>query len=289
VSTGCSAEIDELDADAGAELLFQFCATVIDAIRGLVPAVKPQSAYFERYGAAGIRALERTIAHARAAGLLIVLDAKRGDIDATSHAYAQAYLGTGPSSPLACDCLTVSPYLGEDSLAPFLDLALENGKGVFICVKTSNPGAARLQDTAIHDGRRIYELVADLFRPWTERGLGTSGYSSIGTVVGSTYPAQARTLPRLLPRSLFLVPGYGAQGGSDEGVRACFDADARGAIVSSSRGILYQHLYGDDDSNYRAAISRAMTTFIFRVRENLRAHLGEARHLAEDFAYADRI
>ena len=256
-------------AKQGAELLFAFCAAVIDQVADLVPAVKPQSAYFERYGAAGIDALERVVAHARSSGLLVILDVKRGDIDATSEAYAEAYVGGGPANPLACDCMTLSPYLGEDGLAPFFKACLAHGTGAFVCVKTSNPGAAALQDLRF-DGKPLFQVVADLIAPWVERGRGTSGYSSIGAVVGATYPEQAALLRRQLPSALFLVPGFGAQGGAEEGVRACFNADGRGAVVNSSRAVLYPHLYGQADVAPRQAIRRAAEQFIARVRACLR-------------------
>lgn len=261
--------VNTLSFEDRAELLYQFCAIVLNCVHRRVAAVKPQSAYFERYGAAGVRALERLIVRSRELGLLVILDAKRGDIDATSQAYADAYLGAETSSPVVCDCITLNPYLGNDSMQPFVDTALTNGKGVFICVKTSNAGANTIQNVSGNAGKPVYELVAELLRTWVELECGQTGYSSVGAVVGATYPDEARSLRRLLPKSIFLVPGYGAQGGSDEGVRACFNKDRLGAVVNNSRAVLYPHMYGDDDRDYQGAITRATVRFVEQVRRTL--------------------
>jgi orotidine-5'-phosphate decarboxylase len=189
-----------------------------------------------------VRALERTIADARARGLLVLLDAKRGDIGSTSEAYARAYLDGAHPRELEVDALTVSPYLGDDSLEPFLRVATQWGKGVLVCARTSNPGGALLQDQVIGD-RRVYELVADWVAAWTERSTGAHGYSGLGIVVGATVEDQAHRLRRRLPRSIFLVPGMGAQGGSLAAVRACFNADRLGAIVNVARAAIYPQLY----------------------------------------------
>ncbi len=231
-----------------AEAIYQYNLMVLDAIADLVPAVKPQSAYYELYGSAGIIALEKTIMAARDRGLLVVLDVKRGDIASTATAYAQSYLSSQPVRPLEADAITIVPYLGKDCLDPFFAEATKWGKGIFVCVKTSNPGASIVQEQQIGD-RYLYEIIADLIKPASDRSIGESGYSGIGAVVGATYPEAAIRLRKQLPNSLFLVPGVGAQGGGNEGIKACFNPDGLGAVVSSSRAIMYPHLYGSVDSN----------------------------------------
>ncbi|MBE9047331.1 orotidine-5'-phosphate decarboxylase [Pleurocapsales cyanobacterium LEGE 10410] len=231
-----------------AEAIYQYNLMVLDAVADLVPAVKPQSAYYELFGSAGIIALEKTISAARDRNLLVILDVKRGDIASTATAYARSYLSGDQSSPLEADAITIVPYLGKDCLDPFFTEAIQWGKGVFVCVKTSNPGAAIIQEQKI-DGRYLYEIVADLIQPACKKSIGKYGYSGIGAVVGATYPEAARRLRQQLPNSIFLVPGVGAQGGGSEGIKACFNPDGLGAVVSSSRAIMYPHLYGSEDSN----------------------------------------
>jgi orotidine-5'-phosphate decarboxylase len=230
------------DAAACAEALHDYCLCVLEAAGDLVSVVKPQSAYFEMYGSHGVRALERTIVAAREHGLLVLLDAKRGDIGSTSDAYARAYLAGEPRRDIEVDAMTVAPYMGGDSLEPFFKTAQRWGKGVLVLGRTSNPGGAQLQDQQIGD-RHVYEIIADWVGEWTEQSTGASGYSGLGLVVGATAEEQARRLRARLPRSLFLVPGMGAQAGSINAMRACFNEDKLGAIVSASRAAMYPHLY----------------------------------------------
>ncbi len=251
----------------GAETIYQYNLMVLDAIADLVPAVKPQSAYYELFGSAGIIALEKTIKAARGRGLLVVLDVKRGDIASTATAYATSYLASKPKRPLEADAITIVPYLGKDCLEPFFKEATEWGKGVFVCVKTSNPGASIIQEQKIND-KYLYEIIADLIKPASDKSIGEFGYSGIGAVVGATYPDAAILLRKQLPTSLFLVPGVGAQGGGNEGIKACFNPDGLGAVVSSSRAIMYPHLYGQEDSN-PATIRQAALNLIAQVREIL--------------------
>jgi orotidine-5'-phosphate decarboxylase len=292
-----------------AEAIYQYNLMVLDAVADLVPAVKPQSAYYELYGSAGIIALEKTIKAARDRGLLVVLDVKRGDIASTATAYAQSYLSSKISCPLEADAITVVPYLGKDCLEPFFDEAIKWGKGIFVCVKTSNPGAAivqeqrcytlkgsavpstegtsalpirpkgLLEDTASRreavsfrtdarqkvDDRYLYEIIADLIKPASDNSIGKFGYSGIGAVVGATYPEAAIHLRKQLPNSLFLVPGVGAQGGGNEGIKACFNDDGLGAVVSSSRAIMYPHQYGAIASN-QETIRQAALNLIAQVK-----------------------
>ena len=251
-----------------AEAIYQYNLMVLDAIADLVPAVKPQSAYYELFGSAGIIALEKTVRAARDRDLLVVLDIKRGDIASTATAYAKSYLASEPARPLEADAITIVPYLGKDCLDPFFEEATKWGKGVFVCVKTSNPGASIVQEQKI-DNRYLYEIIADLIKPASDRSIGKSGYSGIGAVVGATYPEAARRLRQQLPNSIFLVPGVGAQGGGQEGIKACLNPDGLGAIVSSSRAIMYPHLYGNKDSN-KDTIRQAAIDLVDRVKEILK-------------------
>ena len=250
-----------------AAAIYQYNLMVLDAIADLVPAVKPQSAYYELFGSAGIVALEKTIMAARDRDLLVVLDVKRGDIASTATAYAQSYLSSKVSRPFEADAITIVPYLGKDCLEPFFEEAIKWEKGVFVCVKTSNPGASIVQEQKIND-RYLYEIIADLIKPASDRSIGKSGYSGIGAVVGATYPEAAYRLRKQLPNSLFLVPGVGAQGGKNEGIKACFNPDGLGAVVSSSRAIMYPHQYGSADSNQNT-IRQAAIDLIAQVNEIL--------------------
>lgn len=225
-----------------AAAILEFNKTLIDALYDIVPAVKPQSAYYEMYGIEGIKCLKSTIDYAKSKGMYVILDAKRGDIGATSEAYATAYLGKTELGSVAetafdADCLTVNPYLGTDGIAPFIDKCAANKKGVFILVKTSNKSSGELQDLKAGD-KYIYEHVAALVKEWGSELIGTHGYSSAGAVVGATYPEQAALLRAQMPRTYFLVPGYGAQGGGAKDVRPCFNDDGLGAIVNASRSIM---------------------------------------------------
>jgi len=229
-------------ARAVATAFVEFNRAILDAVADFVPACKPQIAFYEEYGAEGVLAFEETVSYAQSKGVLVISDAKRGDIGTTAEAYAQAHLG-GAGDFLGhgfdADAVTVNPYLGRDSLEPFLRLSAERGKGVFILVRTSNPGARDLQDIDA-GGRPMYEHVADLVR---ELGgtLGTSGLSDIGAVVGATYPREAQRLRELMPHAPFLVPGYGAQSATAADAVAGFPADGLGAVVSSSRGIIFAY------------------------------------------------
>jgi orotidine-5'-phosphate decarboxylase len=248
--------------------IYQYNLLVLDAIADLVPAVKPQSAYYELFGSAGIVALEKTVQAARDRDLLVILDVKRGDIASTATAYAQSYLPSEPKRLLEADAITIVPYLGQDCVEPFFTEAIKWGKGIFVCVKTSNPGAAIVQEQQINS-RYLYEIIADLIKPASDQSIGESGYSGIGAVVGATYPEAAQRLRQQLPQSLFLVPGVGAQGGGNDGIKACFNPDGLGAVVSSSRAIMYPHQYGAADTN-RDTIRQATVDLITQVNEILR-------------------
>lgn len=230
--------------EAVAEALWRFNRGVIDAVHDVVPAVKPQLAFYERYGVAGLKAYARTTQYAKEAGLLVIADGKRNDIGSTAGAYAEAFLGAAwvfdrpAAGDFTADALTVNPFLGGDGIQPFVDCARQHGRGVFVLVKTSNPSAAELQDLQI-DGQPLYEHLGALVENWGAGSRGQSGYSSVGAVVGATWPAQAARLRALMPHTLFLVPGYGAQGATATDVACCFDVRGHGALVNASRSIIF--------------------------------------------------
>ena len=243
-------------ADVIRSVIRDFHELVLDTIAGLASVVKPQLAFFEQYGSAGIQAFEDTVQAAKQRGLLVIADGKRNDVDSTAEAYATAYLG---EKAFDVDAMTVTPYLGRDSMLPYVDACREHGKGIFIVLKTSNPGSRDYQDQVLQDtGRPLYETIAQTIREFGEGLVGESGYSSIGAVIGATFPADASRLRALLPRAFILVTGYGAQGASSRGAAACFNADGLGAIVNSSRGITYS--FGNEN------VTREI--FVKSVREN---------------------
>ena len=223
------------DGEEIARRLVAFVEQVLEAAAPFCCAAKPQSAFFEQHGSAGVAALARCLAKIRAAGLPILLDVKRGDIGSTATAYARAYLG---DTDLSADAITVNPFLGGDSLAPFFDAARASGKGVFVLVKTSNPGSRDLMDLEIAEGT-VSARLARQVEEATAKTIGRSNYGLVGAVVGSTYPAQAAALRQLMPHAPILLPGLGAQGGSLDAVRAVAGADGGGVLVPVSRGLTY--------------------------------------------------
>jgi len=227
-----------------AAALEAFCSELVDLVAGRVAAVKPQSAFFEVLGADGVRAWERVVAHARGAGLLVIGDVKRSDIASTAAAYATAFLEGVAGADEAerrslCDAITVSPYLGSDTLVPFVEACERSGGGLFVLVRTSNEKSDEFQG---HGAPRLCELVAGAVAELAPRLLGRGGSSSLGAVVGATHPEELARMRALLPRSILLLPGYGAQGASAKDVRPAFTDGARpwrGALVNSSRGIAF--------------------------------------------------
>jgi orotidine-5'-phosphate decarboxylase len=218
-----------------------FGEEVVRAVAPHAVAVKPNSAFFERYGAPGWDVLQVVCRRARAAGLLVIVDAKRGDLESTAEAYADALLGDLPDTlgPVT-DAVTVNPYLGSDGVRPFLGAAHRGGKGVFVLVRTSNPSAGEIQDLE-SQGRPLHLKVAELVESWGRDLLGDGGLSSVGAVVGATAPRQAQAIRNALPRAVFLVPGYGAQGAGAEEVRSHFLPGGRGAVVNASRSVIYAY------------------------------------------------
>jgi orotidine-5'-phosphate decarboxylase len=237
----------------------EFCLRVLEVVAPLVAVVKPQSAFFEACGPEGLAALQRVLAEARRRGLLTILDGKRNDIAATAVAYADAAFGGTPLDGRRhpvwdADALTVNPYLGRDAVEPFLTSARRDGRGVFVLVRTSNPGAGRFQDL-VCDGRPLFLHVAEAVGGWAAESRGRCGLGDVGAVVGATHPAELAAVRALLPDVLFLLPGYGAQGATAADTAAAFRADGQGALVSSSRGIIAG--FDPGDSAWEAAVAAA--------------------------------
>ena len=269
---------------AVAEALWRFNRGIIDAVHDVVPAVKPQLAFYERYGVAGVQAYARTAQYAKEAGLLVIADGKRNDIGSTASAYAEAFLGAPPvfdrpaAGDFAADALTVNPFLGRDGIQPFVDCARQQGSGVFVLVKTSNPSAGDLQELQVN-GEPLYEYLGRLVESWGDNSRGRSGYSSVGAVVGATWPDQAARLRALMPHTLFLVPGYGAQGATAADVAHCFDTNGHGALINASRSIIfawraepYANRCGDD--HFGTAAREAAQRMGDAIRDALRRASG---------------
>ena len=227
--------------EGAADAIWNFNKEIVDHTFDLIPSVKPQIAMYEQFGIEGLKVYEKTVRYCQDKGLLVIGDAKRGDIGSTSAAYATAHLGKVKVGNSLCtafntEFLTVNPYLGTDGVKPFVDVCKAEDKGLFVLVKTSNPSSGEFQDKLV-DGRPVYELVADKVVEWGADCMD-GAYSNVGAVVGATYPEMSAILRRLMPNTYFLVPGYGAQGGTAKDLKPCFNEDGLGAIVNSSRGII---------------------------------------------------
>ena len=258
----CIAKYGET-AEGAAEAIWQFNQGLMDALAGVVPAVKPQAAYYEALGWRGMEVLERTIRYAKEKGFFVIADIKRGDIGSTATAYAEGWLGAtkiGENSfrGFDADCVTVNGYMGSDAINPFLNVCKEEDKSIFVRVKTSNPSSGELQDMVAGD-RVVYKVMGDLTQRLGKGSEGSKyGYTAAGAVVGATYPSELHELRRRLPNTFFLVPGYGAQGGTAEDVRHAFDVMGHGAIINSSRGIFYAwNKTGKDGLDYQEAARAA--------------------------------
>ena len=269
---GAQSERDANDAEAAVDAFFEFTIEVLQVVAPYVPCVKFQSAYFEKYLWEGVEAYYSLIHEAKELGLLVIGDVKRGDIGATSTAYASAHLADSPYSlhdADAPDAITINPMLGLDTLEPFTKVAKEEGKGLFVLVRTSNPGSGQFQDVTLADGRTWSEMLADSLASVaaTEGLVGESGFSSVGAVVGATQSQTMQSLRKRLPQSIFLLPGYGTQGATGEMTRAAFDDTGRGAIVSASRSILYAHR----EPRYASAGDwrKAVESAVLAMREDL--------------------
>ncbi len=261
---------DPADHAQRAQAYEQFCREVIDVVAPLVPAVKPQAAFFEECGPAGMVALGRVMDHARQQGLLVILDGKRNDIGSTAEAYARGYLGRDGQSAWQADAVTVNPYLGADGLEPFIQVAADRGAGLFVLVKTSNPGSGMLQDQQV-GGKSLYQQVAEYVQQHSEATCGERGYGIVGAVAGATYPRQLAELRTAMPHTWFLVPGFGSQGGTAQDVAPAFDQRGLGAIVNNSRGIIFAHRREEyrqrfGEGRWREAVEAATREMIAQLR-----------------------
>ncbi len=247
---------------AAAACTREFSLRIIEAVAEHTAVIKPQSAFFEQLGYEGIHALEDVIRHAHGHELLVLLDAKRGDIGSTAAAYSTAAIGTadlfGERVPvLNADAVTVNPYLGTDSIQPFLETCAHNGKGIFIIAKTSNPSSGELQDRKLKEGIPLYEAVAKQAEAWGSNLRGSCGYSSVGIVAGATYPHQLSRLREILPHTLFLVPGIGAQGGRIRDILPAFAKDGLGALLACSRSIIFAWKNSGNEREFASAANKA--------------------------------
>lgn len=229
--------------DDAAEAIAEFNMNVIDKVCDVVPSVKVQIAYYEMYGHAGLQAFEYTVNYAKGRGLIVIADCKRNDIGSTAGCYSSAYLGkTDVNGKLlrafAADMLTVNGYLGYDGIKPFVNDIKAYDKSIFALVKTSNPSSGEFQNLKLDNGQCVYEKMGELVSEWGKDSIGKYGYSEVGAVVGATHPEEAERLRAQLPHTFFLIPGYGAQGGSAEMLKVCFDKNGLGGVVNSSRGII---------------------------------------------------
>jgi len=258
--------------EAAAEAVWIYNRGLIDALYDVIPAVKPQYAYYEQFGWQGMRTLAQTIGYAKSKGLFVIGDGKRNDIGSTMEAYANAHLGTiqvGTQVHTAfdVDALTVNAYLGTDGVEPVLKACAARDKGIFVLCKTSNPSAGELQDVPATDGRPVYAVLGDLCERWGSGQIGRYGYSAVGAVVGATYPQQLEELRARMKATVFLVPGYGAQGGKASDIALAFDENGCGAIVNSSRAVLCAwQKSGGPEEDYAAAARAEAQRMIAEIR-----------------------
>lgn len=248
--------------EAAAEALYEYNTALIDALCDIVPAVKPQMAYYEMYGWQGVRTFDRTVKYAKSKGMYVITDGKRNDIGATMESYATGHLGLTDVegekiAAFGADALTVNGYLGTDGIKPLLNVCAEQDKGIFVLVKTSNPSSGELQDLKLESGESIYSRMASMCDEWGKELPGKYGFTGVGAVVGATYPEQLTELRAAHPSIFFLVPGYGAQGGGAKGLVGAFNKDGLGAVVNSSRAIMCAYKKeGCDEHDFAGAARR---------------------------------
>jgi len=250
-----------------ADAIYDFNQAIIDAVWDIVPAVKPQIALYEEFGPSGLEIYFKTVTYAKSKGLIVIGDIKRGDIASTAEGYSKAHLVNSES-----DFITVNPYMGYDSIEPYLSDCKQYDKGLFILVKTSNPSSKDIQDLPIADGRPVYVHVGEMVSQWGRGFIGKSNFSSIGAVVGATHPSQGKTLRKALPHTFFLVPGYGAQGGKASDLSGMLNKDGLGIIVNNSRGITgaYQtNKYKSDEKDFAKAARQAVLDMKADLEANL--------------------
>ena len=279
IKDACFAQYGKTLEGAAAALL-AFNKAIIDQICDIVPAIKPQAAYYEMYGWQGVRALAETIAYAQQKGMFVMTDGKRNDIGTTMEAYATAHLGTTDVAGEAidafgADALTVNGYLGTDGIQPLVKICQEKDKGIFVLVKTSNPSSGELQDLKLTNGASVYEQMGRMCESWGEELMGKYGYSAVGAVVGATYPEQLKEMREKAPHTFFLVPGYGAQGGGAQDAKNAFDKNGLGAIINSSRGIMCawkKQGFTEED------FAEAARTEALRMKDDILSTIGEIKY-----------
>ena len=266
-----------------AKAIAEFNKALIDEIYDVIPAVKPNVAFYEMYGLEGMKAFEETCKYAKEKGMLIIADIKRGDIGSTAKAYSNAFLGKTKigekeESIYDVDFVTLNPYLGIDGIKPFIEDCQKYNKGVFIIDKTSNPSSGELQDLKLETGEEVYTKIAKLVEEWGKDLRGKYGYSSVSTVVGATYPKQLQELREVAPHTFFLIPGYGAQGGKAEDIALGFDENGIGGIVNSSRGLmcayksdLWKETYKEED------FAKAARAEAIRMRDELNGAINQKK------------
>ncbi len=262
----------ENNLEGACKAIVEFNKALIDATYDIIPAVKPQIAFYEMFGIEGIKAFKETCKYAKEKGMLVIADIKRGDIGSTASGYSNAYIGRTPLLDkeeiiFDVDFVTINPYLGIDGVKPFIEDCKKYGKGIFIIDKTSNPSSGELQDLKLENGRTIYEEVAVLIEKWGEELRGKYGYSSISSVVGATYPEQLKTLRKLAPHTFFLIPGYGAQGGKAEDIALGFDENGIGGIVNASRSLMCA--YKKDEKFSEEEFGKATRAEAIRMRDEI--------------------
>lgn len=269
------------DLDGACDAILEFNKCLIDATYDIVPAVKPQIAFYEMFGIKGLEVFQKTCNYAKSKGMMVIADIKRGDIGTTAAGYSNAFLGKTPIgdesySIYDVDFITLNPYLGIDSVKPFIDDAKKYNKGMFILVKTSNKSSGELQDLKVEDGKAIYEKVAELVNSWGEELIGETGYSSVSAVVGATYPMQIEILRKIMPKAYFLIPGYGAQGGKAEDIALGFDKNGLGGIVNASRSLMCAYKSENWKGTFEEAdFAKATRAEAIRMRDELNSAINE--------------
>ena len=265
--------------ESAAEAIAEFNMNIIDKVCDIVPSVKVQIAYYEAYGHAGLQASEYTVNYAKGRGLVVIADCKRNDIGSTAGCYSTAYLGKTDLNgkqlrAFGADMLTVNGYLGYDGIKPFVDDIKKYDKSIFVLVKTSNPSSGELQNLKLENGKYIYEQLGELVSEWGKDSVGKYGYSEVGAVVGATHPEEAERLRAQLPNTFFLIPGYGAQGGSAQMLKVCFDKKGLGGVVNSSRGIICAY----KDARYRGMnYAEAARAACIDMQQDLSGVIGEMK------------
>lgn len=272
------------DIEGACDAILEFNKALIDATYDIIPAVKPQIAFYEMFGAKGIEVFKKTCEYAKQKGMVIIADIKRGDIGSTAAGYSNAYIGKTPlgekEEPIYdVEFVTVNPYLGIDGIKPFIEDCKKYAKGIFILVKTSNPSSGELQDLKLESGKTVYETVGELVNNWGKELIGENGYSSIGAVVGATYPKQLQELRKIMPNTYFLIPGYGAQGGKAQDIALGFDKQGLGGIVNASRSLMCAYKQDKWKDTYtEEQFAQATRAEAIRMRDELNSAIKGGKH-----------